>query len=125
MRCTRWFCSRSCWRNFHLAGGVARSTALAGFMTPVLRGALPAAVPLFVIVATEPRSGKTYLVQLIAVIATGHIPVPDAGSEDKKEMEKRIETAALSGRPIMHLNNLPNGMVVESEALAQLSTEGM
>ena len=40
-------------------------------------------------------------------------------------MEKRIETAGLQGRPILHLNNLPNGMMVESEALAQLSTEGV
>jgi len=93
-------------------------------MTPALRGALPAAVPLFAIIATEARSGKTFLVHLISVIATGHIPVPTAGSEKPEEMEKRIETAALSGRPIMHLNNLPNGMVVESVALAQLSTEG-
>ena len=104
---------------------IARAAALAGVMTPVLRGALAGAVPLFAVIATEPRSGKTYLVHLIAVIATGHIPVPTAGAEKSEEMEKRIETAGLSGRPIIHLNNLPNGMVVESVALAQLSTEGM
>src|SRR5262249_47842577 len=46
-------------------------------------------------------------------------------AEKPEEMEKRIETAALSGRQIMHLNNLPNGMVVDSQALAQCSTEGM
>jgi putative DNA primase/helicase len=110
---------------FPFANDVARAAALAGIMTPVLRGALSGAVPLFAIIATEPRSGKTYLVELIAVIATGHIPVPTSiGSENTEEMEKRIETAGLSGRPIMHLNNLPNGMVVESVALAQLSTEG-
>jgi putative DNA primase/helicase len=110
---------------FPFDGDIARSAALAALITPVLRGALPAAVPLFAIIATEPRSGKTYLVHLIATIATGHTPVPTAGAEKPEEMEKRIETAALSGRPIIHLNNLPNGMVVESEALAQLSTEGM
>jgi len=105
---------------------VARAAALAGIMTPVLRGALAGAVPLFAIIATEPRSGKTYLVELIGVIARGHIPLPIAiGSEKAEEMEKRIETAGLSGRPILHLNNLPNGMVVESVALAQLSTEGI
>ena len=103
---------------------VSHSAALAGIMTPVLRGALPTAVPLFAIIATEPRSGKTYLVHLISMVATGHIPVPIAGNENPEEMEKRIETAALSGRPIMHLNNLPNGMVVDSTGLAQLSTEG-
>jgi putative DNA primase/helicase len=110
---------------FPFDGGIAHSAALSALMTPVLRGALPVAVPIFAIIATEPRSGKTYLVHLIATIATGHTPVPAAGAEKPEEMEKRIETAALSGRPIMHLNNLPNGMVVESVALAQLCTEGM
>jgi putative DNA primase/helicase len=103
----------------------SRSAALAGIMTTVLRGALPAAVPLFAIVGTEPRTGKTYLVTLIAFIATGHVPISVSGSEKKEELEKRIETAALSGRPILHLNNLPNGMVVESERLSELSTEGV
>src|SRR5262249_14058204 len=105
---------------------VARAAALAGIMTPVLRGALAGAVPAFALIATQARSGKTYLVELIGVIARGHIPLPIAiGSEKAEEMEKRIETAGLSGRPILHLNNLPNGMVVESVALAQLSTEGI
>jgi hypothetical protein len=84
----------------------------------------PAAVPLFAIVGTEPRTGKTYLVTLISLIAMGHVPISQGGSEKKEELEKRIETAARAGRPIMHLNNMPNGMVVESERLSELSTEG-
>ena len=59
---------------FPFDNDVARAAALAGIMTPVLRGTLSGAVPLFAIIATEPRSGKTYLVELIAVIATGHTP---------------------------------------------------
>src|SRR5262249_8374860 len=102
----------------------SRSVALAGIMTTVLRGALSAAVPLFAIVGTEPRTGKTYLVTLISLIAMGHVPISQGASEKKDELEKRIETAALAGRPILHLNNLPNGMVVESERLSELSTEG-
>jgi len=74
--------------------------------------------------APDPRYGKTYLINLIGVIATGHIPVSTAGAEKKEEFEKRIETAALAGRSIIHLNNLPNGMVISSERLAELCTEG-
>jgi len=105
---------------------VARSVALAGMMTTVLRGALAAAVPIFLVTATEPRTGKTYLVLLIAMLATGHIPPSTAGASEERpdEIEKRIETAALSGRQIMHLNNLPNGMVLESARLSELATEG-
>ena len=102
---------------------VSRSVALAGTLTVVLHGAFRSA-PIFAISAPEARTGKTYLVHLMSVFGTGHIPVPTAGSRKEEEMEKRIETAALSGRPILHLNNLPNGMVLESEALCQMSTEG-
>jgi hypothetical protein len=104
---------------------VSRSVALAGIMTTVARGALLGAVPLFLITAPDARTGKSYLVNLTGVIATGHVPVSTAGAEKKEEFEKRIETAALSARPIMHLNNLPNGMVVESDRLAELATEGV
>jgi len=113
-------------RDFPFEDDVARSVALAGMMTTVLRGALPAAVPIFLVTATEPRTGKTYLVFVTTVLATGHIPPSTAGaSEDRPdEIEKRIETAALSGRSILHLNNLPNGMVLDSARLAELCTEG-
>ena len=92
-------------------------------MTPVLRAAMDIA-PFFLITAPEPRTGKTLLVYLCAVLATGHNPVATAGSEKSEEMEKRIETAALSGRPILHFNNLPNGMMLESASLSQMITEG-
>jgi putative DNA primase/helicase len=104
---------------------VARAAALAATMTTVLRGALPVAVPIFLITAPDARTGKTFLVQLIARIATGHVPISTAGATNEEEMEKRVETEALSGRPIMHFNNLPNGMVVTSPRLAELCSEGM
>jgi hypothetical protein len=109
---------------FAFDGEVARAAAVAAIMTVVLRAILKA-VPLFLITATEARTGKTFLVELISVIATGHKPIPTAGGTTKEEMEKRIETAALAGRAIMNLNNLENGMVVKSEALAQICSEGL
>ena len=113
-------------KGFPFADGVARSVALAGMMTTALRGALPVAVPIFLVNAPEARTGKTYLVCLITVLATGHIPPSTAGASEERpdEIEKRIETAALSGRPIMHLNNLPNGMVLDSARPSELCTEG-
>jgi len=104
---------------------VARSAALAAIITATARGALTKAVPLFIVTAPKARTGKTYLINLIALLATGHVPVSIAGAEKKEEFEKRVETAALAGRPILHLNNLPNGMVVESDRLSELATEGI
>jgi hypothetical protein len=104
---------------------VARSAALAAILTTAARGALTKAVPLFLVTASKPRTGKTYLINVIVLLATGHVPVSIAGAEKKEEFEKRVETAALTGRAILHLNNLPEGMVVESERLSELSTDGM
>jgi hypothetical protein len=100
----------------------SRSGALAGLLTTVFRGAFPAA-PIFLITAPEPRSGKTFYVQLVSVLATGHRPVNTAGSANSEEMEKQIGTAALAGRPVLHLNNLPNGMTLDSPTLAQIATD--
>jgi putative DNA primase/helicase len=102
----------------------SRSAALAAILTVALRGAfIPA--PLFEITAPEARTGKTYLAVLMSILGTGHKPVPTAGGKNEEELEKRVETAALAGRPILFLNNIKNGAVVESEALAQISTEGV
>jgi putative DNA primase/helicase len=103
---------------------VSRSVALAAIMTTVIRACFRVC-PIFGFIAPEPRTGKTYLVRLIAAVSTGHEPVHTAGSQKYEEMEKRIETAALLGRQILSLNNLPNGMLLESEALAQLSSEAV
>jgi putative DNA primase/helicase len=108
---------------FPFADEASRAGALAGVSTAVLRGAF-AAAPVFLVTAPEPRTGKTYLVQVIGVLATGHRPINTAGSMNPEEMEKRIETAGLAGRQILHFNNLPNGMTVNSQALSQISTEG-
>lgn len=43
---------------FPFEDGPSRSVALPGIMTTVLRGALPAAVPLFAVVGTEPRTAR-------------------------------------------------------------------
>jgi putative DNA primase/helicase len=110
-------------QEFSFADGQSLSVALAAILTVVLRGAF-LAVPIFLITAPEPRSGKTYLIQVTGIIATGHRPVNTAGSINPEEMEKRIEAAGLAGRQILHFNNLPNGMALKSQALAQMSTEG-
>jgi putative DNA primase/helicase len=104
---------------------VARSAALAGLMTLAARGAIFGGVPLFLITAPDPRTGKSYLVRVIEMAAMGHMSIPIAGAEKKEEFEKRIETAGLSGRANIHLNKLPDGMVVDSDRLCELSTEGI
>jgi putative DNA primase/helicase len=101
----------------------SRSAALAAIFTTVLRGAFPVGVPLFLITATEAQSGKSFLVIVIGYLATGQYPIPVAGTDDMKELEKRIEGATMEGRAIVPINNIPEGTTVKSAHLAQMTEE--
>ena len=100
---------------------VSKSVAIAGMMTPVLRGAFRIA-PMFLIVAPDPGSGKTYLVILCGVIATGRVPIPMATIDNNEEMEKRLSVAAIEASPILFLNNLSFNL--DSAMLSQMVSEG-
>ena len=100
---------------------ISESVAIAGLMTPVLRGAFDH-TPGFLFLAPESGTGKTYLVAVIATIATGRVPMAIAGCENKEEMEKRLSAAAFGAMPILHLNNLSFNL--ESDLLNQMITEG-
>jgi putative DNA primase/helicase len=86
----------------------------------VLRGAFGNA-PLFFFVAPESGTGKSYLVTLISVIATGRPPPAVAGSDNKEEMEKRLGAIVLEAPPILFLNNLSFNL--ESDLLSQMITD--
>src|SRR5262249_50346659 len=82
-----------------------RSVGLSSLMSPVLRGALYPAVPLHVITAPLPGTGKSYLVDIANVLATGDRAAVLAVAPDPAETEKRLVAAALAGSPIIALDN--------------------
>lgn len=104
------------------AANVDKSVALAAILTTVLRGAFEVS-PLFFISAPEAGTGKSYLVKVIATIATGREAVPLAGTRNTEEMEKRLSAAAFEASPILSLNNLDHNL--ESGLLCQMVTEGI
>ena len=82
-----------------------RSVALAGLLTPVVRGAMSVA-PLFGFRASTAGTGKSYLADLVAAISTGRpCPVISAG-QSAEETEKRLGGMLLEGFPIVSLDNL-------------------
>jgi putative DNA primase/helicase len=90
---------------FPFVSKVDRAVALSAIMTTVLRGAY-SLVPLFLIVAHDPGTGKSYLVDVIASIITGRwCPVITPG-KDSEEMEKRLGAVLLEGGAIVSLDNL-------------------
>lgn len=85
--------------------GLALSVALAGLVGAVLRPTLPAC-PLIGVTAPAAGTGKSYLVDLISVIATGRRAAGMATGSKPEEFEKSLGAALLEGRPLLCLDNM-------------------
>jgi putative DNA primase/helicase len=90
---------------FPFANEESRSVALSMLLTPVLRGALPPAVPLHVVTAPEAGTGKSYLADIASTIASGERCAVPALAPDQGETEKRLIGAALAGHSTIALDN--------------------
>jgi hypothetical protein len=83
----------------------ARAVGLSALITPVVRAALPTA-PLHAISAPEAGTGKSYLTQIAAAIATGApCPVISTG-RNEEETEKRLAALVLSGLTVASIDNV-------------------
>ena len=83
-----------------------------------MRGSLPTA-PVHLIRADTPGTGKSYLIDVIAIITTGwYCPVITA-SKSMEETEKRIGAVLLEGIPLISLDNCTHDL--SGELLCQLS----
>ncbi len=90
--------------NFPFVTDVDRSVALAAVLTTVLRGAFDVS-PMFLFVAHDVGSGKSYLVNLISTIARGRPCPVITNVEFVEEMEKRLGALVLAGAPMISLDN--------------------
>jgi len=73
-----------------------RSVALSGQLTPLVRGSLPTA-PMHLITAHMAGTGKSYLVDTFAVVATGRLCPVITALKSVEETEKRLGSIILSG----------------------------
>ena len=90
---------------FPFVGPLDRAVALSGIMIGVLRGAMDVA-PLHAIRAHTPGDGKSFLVDLISLIATGRrCPVITAGKTEE-ESEKRLGSMLRDASAIVSLDNV-------------------
>jgi putative DNA primase/helicase len=106
---------------FPFANGASRAVALSGILTAISRRALPTA-PMHCYDAPVAGSGKSKLVDIAAVIATGHqAAVIATGSARDGEFEKRLAAALLGGDPIIALDNLE--VPVGGQLLNQILTQ--
>ena len=91
--------------DFPFVDNASRSVGISMLMTPVLRGALAPAVPMHVVTAPTPGTGKSYLLDLASVIAVGERCAAMSVAPKEEETEKRLIGAALNGHPIIALDN--------------------
>ena len=97
-----------------------RSACLALLMTAIFRRILPAA-PIGGVSANTPGTGKSKLVDLISVVATGRpAPVVAIGSTPE-ELEKRVDSILLKGDTLASFDNVDRA--VKSDILCQIATQ--
>ena len=87
----------------------SRSVGLSILMTPVIRGAVPTA-PMHVARAPTSGTGKSYLIDVSSVIATGRLCPVIAAGHTQDETDKRLGAALLTGQPIVAIDNV-NGQL--------------
>jgi putative DNA primase/helicase len=103
-------------REFPFVSPLDHAVALSGIITAVVRGAMPVA-PLHAFRAPGAGTGKSYLADVISMIATGR-PCPVMSvSANAGEMEKRLTGLLLQGFPLINIDNV-NGEL-QSDLLCQ------
>src|SRR5262249_37236103 len=95
-----------------------RSVALSGILTALVRGSLPT-TPTHLIRAHMAGTGKSYLVDVFATIATGRICPVITALKSVEETEKRLGAIILSGIPMISLDNCIHDL--GGEFLCQIS----
>jgi hypothetical protein len=95
-----------------------RSVALSGLLTALVRGSLPTA-PMHLIRAHMAGTGKSHLVDAIAVVAVGRICPVITALKSVEETEKRLGSVILSGVPMISLDNCTHD--IGGEFLCQIA----
>jgi hypothetical protein len=107
--------------HFKFVGGVDESVALSSILTATIRPSLSTA-PLHGFTAPTAGSGKSLLVDVATMIATGRPAAVIAQGKTEEELEKRLGALLLSGETVIAIDNCeaPLG----GEFLCQVLTQG-
>jgi hypothetical protein len=92
--------------DFPFGGAADRANAIALLLTPIVRPAIAGAVPLAVITAPSPGTGKSLLASLASIIATGRPAGVMAETTDDEEWRKRITTVLKATQNVALIDNI-------------------
>lgn len=107
-------------KDFPFVTPVDQSAAVAMILTALIRPSLPTA-PLFGVSAPVPGSGKSKLIDLASVLATGRVASVMSASRDEAEMQKALGAALMSGDAFINLDNVEHAL--RGEFLCQALTQ--
>jgi hypothetical protein len=101
-----------------------KAVALSLMLTAIARSGLPSA-PLHGFDAPVAGSGKSKLIDIASILATGHEAGVTAQGEDREEAEKRLSALLMRGDPLISIDNceLPLEGVLINQALTQTRVE--
>jgi putative DNA primase/helicase len=97
-----------------------RAVALSGLLTPLIRYALPSA-PLHAFTSPAAGTGKSMLVDIMGIIATGHEVAVMSQGNSKEEDEKRLDAALVQGFQLISVDNCD--VPLEGARLCQALTQ--
>ncbi|WP_157179738.1 CHC2 zinc finger domain-containing protein [Rhizobium sp. CF142] len=106
--------------SFPFVAGVDESAALAMILTTIIRPSLKTA-PLFGVNATAPGTGKSKLVDVAAILATGRTAAVNSYAGDDNELRKVLESRLLQGDSFINLDNL--SVALRSDHLCQVLSQ--
>ncbi|MGE0294807.1 MAG: bifunctional DNA primase/polymerase [Hyphomonadaceae bacterium] len=107
-------------RAFPFVSGAARSVALSAILTGLIRPSLEAA-PMHAFDAPAAGTGKSLLVDTVAIITTGRKAPAMAFGASNEETEKRLASAMMAGDQLLMLDNVTRP--VEGELLCSMLTQ--
>jgi hypothetical protein len=109
---------------FDLVDSDSEAVALSLFLTAITRPGMPSA-PLHGFSAPVAGAGKSKLVDIASILATGHEAGVVSPGEDREETEKRLAALLLRGAQLIALDNcdLPLEGVLINQALTQPRVE--
>jgi putative DNA primase/helicase len=105
---------------FPFAGPVDRSAALTMIMTAIVRTCLPTS-PLFGVSAPTPGTGKSKLVDIAAILATGSAAAVLSAPREEAELQKHVGAILMAGDAFISLDNIEHPL--RSEFLCQALTQ--
>lgn len=91
---------------FPFAEDFSRTNALAALLTPIVRPAINAPVPMALFDAPQAGTGKSLLADVISIVATGRPGEMFSAPRDEDEWRKQLTTALMSGCALVIIDNI-------------------